>query len=89
MCTCSADLCGITWCSGRQNSPTSSYEKSSDKFLSKLFLLSPRIPRARLKKWKAHRSHQIAYKLFDIVLLFIHFTTGITAHTFHDVPDFG
>ncbi|XP_054715023.1 ras GTPase-activating protein nGAP-like isoform X2 [Uloborus diversus] len=38
------------------------YEKSSESFLSKLFLLSPRIPRARLKKWRNQKS--IGERLF-------------------------
>ncbi|GIY95055.1 hypothetical protein CEXT_210751 [Caerostris extrusa] len=75
MCTCSADLCGIPLCSSApQNSPVASYEKSSERFLGRLLLLSPRIPRARLKKWKGNQrsvsrtSHSLLKRPTDMFL---------------------
>lgn len=50
MCTCSTDINSMQWKNSERNSLSMPYGKS-DTFIAKLFL-SPRIPRARLKKWK-------------------------------------
>lgn len=63
MCTCSTDLSTLSLKSSGQSSLTMPQERSEN-FLSKIFLLSPRIPRARLKKWRNRSVSTISILFF-------------------------